>query len=111
MKKYFLFDNEPITGWNYWMRILIGTLTIVLFGIGLWVLAATGYKRAGTFNWNKELRVLSAIFIPFNGVINILSRDSYYQDLPFSFLDVIVLVGAIFHLVLLFKNGNKQRIH
>lgn len=107
MKKYFLFDNEPITGMQYWIRVLLGTLSILLLGIGLWILAATGYKRAGTFNWIKELRVLSAIFIPINAIVNILARDPAFQDLPFSLFDIVVFIGAGFHLILLFKNGNK----
>lgn len=108
MKKYFLFDNESITGGNYFLRVLVGTILIALFGIGLWVLAASAYKRAGAFKWKKEFKIISAIFIPIVGVSNLLSRDPGYQDLPINLFDIIALVGAIFHFVLLFKNGNKK---
>ena len=110
MKKYFLFDDEPITGNNYWRRVLLQTMAIALFGLGLWLLAATGYKRAGTFGWKKEFRILSAIFIPITGIANLLSRDAGYSDSPINLFDIVAIVGALFHAVLLFKNGNKHQI-
>ena len=48
MKKYFAFDNESISGWSYFKRILISALT-AFFLVGLWLAASTGYKRAGAF--------------------------------------------------------------
>lgn len=110
MKKYFLFDDEPITGNDYWRRVLLQSIAIVLFGLGLWLLAATGYKRAGTFGWKKEFRIISAIFIPIIGIANLLSRDVGYSDSPINLFDIVAVVGVFFHLVLLFKNGNKQQI-
>lgn len=107
MKKYFQFDNEPITGTNYWMRVLIGTPLCALL-VGFWVLAATGYKRAGTFGWPKEFRVLSAIFIPIVGVLNILAKSKAYSTEATDNLQIIGAVGLIFHLVLLLKDGNKK---
>lgn len=106
MKKYFSFDNEPITGNNYLIRVILGTIAIALFGSGLWVLAATGYKRAGAFQWRKELRVLAAIFIPIVGISNILSNSDY--EVTFNMFDYLSIIGVIIHLILLFKNGNKR---
>ena len=108
MKKYFLFNNEPITGGSYFARVFCGTLLIALFGIGLWTLAATAYKRSGTFKWNKEFRVISAVFVPIVGIGNLMSRFPRYEELPVNLFDIIIVVGTLFHLVLLFKNGNKK---
>ncbi|MDA7712285.1 hypothetical protein N8873_09515 [Flavobacteriaceae bacterium] len=107
MKKYFLFDNEKITGGNYLKRILLQTILIAFFGLGFWLLAATAFKRAGTFGWKKEFRVLSAIFIPIVAIGNVLAKSSGYADSPTNLFDIISLTGTFFHLVLLFKNGNK----
>ena len=108
MKKFFRFDNEPITGGQYLIRLIVGSWAIAFFGIGLWVLAATGYKRAGAFSWKKEFRILSAIFIPIHGLGVLISRsmpDYYEQDINLA--DFFFAIGGVYHLVLLFKNGNK----
>lgn len=110
MKKYFLFDNEKLTGSNYLLRVILQTILIAFFGLGFWLLAATAYKRAGSFGWKKEFRVISAIFIPIVGIGNILSESAGYNDSPINLFDIIALMGVIFHLVLLFKNGNKIQI-
>ena len=108
MKKYFKFDDEPITGNDYWKRVFAGSILIGFFGIGLWTLAATGYKRAGTFSWNKEFRVIAAIFIPIVGIANLLATDEFYAESAINLFDIIASIGVVFHLVLLFKNGNKS---
>jgi hypothetical protein len=108
MKKYFLFDDEILSGNNYLIRVILGTLAIALFGLGLWVLAASGYKRAGAFGWKRELRVTSAILIPIVGVSNLLSKSDYVNT-DLNIFDVVSVIGLIFHLILLFKNGNRQR--
>lgn len=90
------------------MRLIVGSWAIAFFGIGLWVLAATGYKRAGAFSWKKEFRILSAIFIPIHGLGVLISRsmpDYYEQDINLA--DFFFAIGGVYHLVLLFKNGNK----
>jgi len=104
MKKYFLFDNEPITGWNYLWRLLVGQLLIIII-IGFWLIASTAYKRAGSLNWSQEARVLCAIAIPIHVIINLLADEIEFSDFTFGLIAVIL---AIVHFVLLFKNGNKK---
>ena len=110
MKKYFLFDNEPITGWNYLARFIIGSMLILLFGLGLWILAASAYKRSGAFRWDKSYRVFMAILIPILAVTNILANAPGYLESSFNLIDFIGFTGAVFHLILLFKNGNKIEV-
>lgn len=50
MKKYFLFDNEILSGNNYLIRVILGTLAIALLGLGLWVLAASWASRGMFFS-------------------------------------------------------------
>ena len=46
MKKYFVYDNEYISGWGYWWRMLLQTFLIFLLGLGLYLQGVTTYKRA-----------------------------------------------------------------
>lgn len=109
MKKYFLFDNEPITGTQYFWRVLCGSWLIAFFGLGLWVLAATGFKRAGAFGWKREVRVLAAIFVPINGLAYLIFKMTpALSTYEVTLFDIFAFVAGIFHLVLLFKNGNKK---
>lgn len=113
MKKYFRFDNEPITGGQYLIRMLLGSGAITFFGLGLWVLAATGYKRAGAFGWKSAFRVMSAIFVPIHGIgyliMKMVPEFRGYSDADINFIALFFLVVSYpIHLVLLFKNGNKK---
>ena len=109
MKKYFRFDNEPITGWSFLLRNLLGLLGLIVFVVpGLWIWAANGYKRAGAFKWSNEMRVFSAIAVVLAQVSNILSRDQSYMDSPTNLFDYIVIPCGILVFILLVKNGNKN---
>jgi len=99
MKKYFIFNNEPISGSNYIIRLIVGSLLIILFGLGLWVIAATSYKRAGAFGWSKTFRIICSILIPIFSIFNLLSDE-------LAPLIVSLSLTAL-HLTLIFKNGNK----
>lgn len=106
MKKYFLFDDEPINSTSYLQRIAVGSVLMSVL-IGFWVLAATGYKRAGAFGWKKEYRIIAAILIPILAVGNILSKTKNYNDSPLNLFDIFALLALTFHAVMVFKNGNK----
>jgi|TARA_B110000908_G_C10122695_1_gene388357 hypothetical protein len=110
VKKYFLFDNESLTGGLYLIRWIIG-VSLAYIGIGFWILAASAYKRAGTFRWNKNLRVISAILIlgsPFSSLLSE-AKSSSFSISPL--LQIFLLLAAFVHCVLLFKDGNKSLIN
>ena len=109
MKKYFRFDNEPITGWSFFLRNLLGMLGLMVFVLpGLWIWAANGYKRAGAFKWSSEMRIVSAIAVVLAAVSNILSSAPSYMDSPMNIFDYIAFPFAILNFILLVKNGNKK---
>ena len=109
MKKYFRFDNEPITGWSFFLRNLLGMLGLLVFILpGLWIWAANGYKRAGAFKWSSEMRIISAIAVVLAQISNILSRDPSYMDSPMNIFDYISIPCGILTFILLVKNGNKK---
>ena len=102
MKKYFLFDNEPITGSQYLIRVIIGSLLSAII-VGLWVLASAGYKRSGALGWSNELRIFCSIAIPIHGLGNLVARevDSFGDNADLIFLLCLVwntLYHFIFHL-------------
>jgi hypothetical protein len=106
MKKYFLFDDEQISGSSYIQRVLVGSFLMFLL-VGFWVLAATGYKRAGTFGWKKEYRIIAAILIPVVAVANFLAKGRNSFNYSTNLFDIFALLAVILHSVLLFKNGKK----
>jgi hypothetical protein len=107
MKKYFLFDDEPITGENYLRRMMVGYLSILIL-VGIWICSSTAYKRAGAFGWKKELRIIVAILIPILTISAFLVKEAKgYDELPINLFDIIALLAFIFHLILASGNGNK----
>lgn len=92
---WFDFKESKITGWGYLVRSLLGYLLLILIIPGLWLIASTAYKRARSFNWNKELSVICSILMCLLWPLNLLSNGMF------------ILPLQILHLVLLFKNGNK----
>ena len=52
MKKYFLFDNEQISGRTYVLRLIVSVLLLV-FLVGIWLVASTAYKRARSLGWDE----------------------------------------------------------
>ena len=105
MKKYFLFDDEPITGWNYIWRIFVGTMLSFLL-VGLWISASAAYKRTGAFNWPKEYRIVISIGIPVLTILNVLGNE--IDDFG-NFFNWFGLIFTIIHMVLFYKNGNKKK--
>ena len=109
MKKYFLFDDEPISGWGYLLRILVSSLLVFLL-VGFWTASATAYKRSGALGWKKDIRIASAVLIPIHVFLNVLP-DEIYETVDFggTFFMIVLILGLL-HLILLFKNGNKKKI-
>jgi len=106
MKKYFLFDDEPISGWSYLIRILVSSLLVFLL-IGFWIASSTAYKRAGALGWKKDIRIASSVLIPVHVFLNVLPDEVYETTGSGTFI-MIVLVLGLLHLIMLFKNGNKK---
>ena len=108
MKKYFLFDDEPISGWGYLLRILVSSLLVFLL-VGFWTASATAYKRSGALGWKKDIRIASAVLIPIHVFLNVLP-DEIYETVDSGSFFMRVLILWLLHLILLFKNGNKKTI-
>jgi hypothetical protein len=106
MKKYFLFDDEPISGWSYLLRFIVGGVLTMLL-VGIWITSSAAYKRSGTFGWSNELRIFCAIVIPIVALTNILYNE---LDSLGPVIDFLTFGFGIIHLILFFKNGNKTNL-
>ena len=63
MKKYFLFDDEQISGKTYVLRLFVSVLLLV-FLVGIWLVASTAYKRARSLGWDEGFsNVISFLII------------------------------------------------
>jgi len=122
IKRYFSFDNESITGTTFFIRFFAGTalvlflesvnhsfaelivsiLLLPILIIALWLISAASYKRGSAFKWEKSLKVICSILLPFSPILSINTTGTgnytYYAFL---------LVAVLFNILLL-KNGNKN---
>lgn len=61
---WFDFKDERISGWVYFLRILIGIILTVLIIPGPLLISSTVYKRSGSLNWPFYFRIISSILLP-----------------------------------------------
>lgn len=110
LKKYFLFKGT-ISGWSYFWRMWVQMFLIAVFGLGVYLLAVTSYKRASAITNKKWLRILATPTLPFVGISNILlANDSDAEYIAENSGLGILLISLIFvflHIWLLFFNGKE----
>lgn len=100
MKKYFRFDDEPITGGQFLGRMYLFFLGYLLLVIpGLWLHMATIFKRAGAFNWSLSVRRALVIF--FLVAITLSSASAGKSSWP-TVINLIIIFLSL-------ANGNKPK--
>lgn len=115
-KNYFKYNNEYITGYVYWLRMIIGWITTMFFGIGLLLMSTTVYKRSKSLGYGKGFSIINSILIPILFIISILVMFYYNLHINSSddnvFYEFILLriLLTIPHLILIFKNGTNKKI-
>ena len=107
MKKYFLFDDEPITGWGYLFRIVVSSLLTVIL-VGFWLASATAYKRSGCFGWANDMRVAASVAIPVHIFLNAIPTE-VFESVSLGKVDIAAILLTVLHFYLMFKNGNIKR--
>ena len=101
MKKYFLFDDEKISGKTYVLRLFVSILLLV-FLVGIWLVASTAYKRARSLGWDEGFsNVISFLIIIQLSVGAWL--DTLYESGSGIFIVTIAL--NILQLYMVFKNA------
>jgi hypothetical protein len=106
IRKYFTFDNEPISGWVFLLRSIIGHLLFLFLGIGIWLQASAAFKRAGAFRWRRKYRILSAILIPLNSIVAY--QIGLANTLGEYWPDVLAMNGMLSSFFVLFVVMNRR---
>ena len=102
MKKYFLYTGEYISGWRYWLRTLLQTFLVYVFGLGLYLWAVTSFTRAKSLGISDGGAWAFAIFTPLSWIFAVVLASA--QDPSLSFIAIILNVP---HWYLWFKNGKQ----
>ena len=100
MKKYFTYSNENISGLVYWIRQILNLFLIMFFGLGIYLMGLTAYKRAKAFDMSHSNAILMSIFLP---ICLFIAGSLQYTDY-WPWANLFMLPHAIFVL----KNGNKK---
>tara|TARA_B100002052_G_scaffold299118_1_gene335426 strand:- start:2286 stop:3452 length:1167 start_codon:yes stop_codon:yes gene_type:complete len=100
MKKYFIYNNNYISGWRYWLRILLQSFLIYIFGLGIYLQGVTAYTRAKSLGHSDGVCWTFGILIPIFIILALLA--SVYPD-PSS--NILLLILNIPHWYLWFKDG------
>ena len=101
MKKYFLFDDEQISGKTYVLRLFVSVLLLV-FLVGIWLVASTAYKRARSLGWDEGFSNVISFLI-----IIQLSIGAWLDSLSESDSGIFIVTIPLFILqfYMVFKNA------
>lgn len=103
MENYFKFnDGEYISGWRYWTRQLLQSLLIFAFGLGLYLIAVTAYKRALSLGDTKNYAVFIAIWISLVAPVLLVASNMGGPIAP-----LLWVIANVPHWILWFSNGKK----
>lgn len=89
---HFTYNHEYISGSTYWLRQLLNGILVIVFFIGFYLTAITVYKRSRSLEYSHEYSVFLSIFITL-----------------FGWIPYINFLAIIFHLILWFSNGDKNK--
>ncbi len=105
MKKYFLFDDEQISGKTYVLRLFVSILLSV-FLVGIWLVASTAYKRARSLGWDEGFSNIIAF-----GILIHLSVGAWPDSLfeSGSGIFIITIPLYILQLYMVFKNAKQVK--
>jgi hypothetical protein len=114
VSKFFTFDSEYLSGLSYLNRMFLGFFTILLFGVGFYIILTSVYKRSKSLGFNNNLSIINCVVILssfiFSYIISFIERSNteVSNDLFFQYVFIQLVLGVP-HMVLLFKNGLKDK--
>lgn len=113
LKKYFIYNDEYLTGISYLNRMFLGYFCLIFFGIGLLIMFSSIYKRSKSLGVNRNWSIFLCVLIPFLSFLSFGFRYQLHQNYEMSddifFQTIIILLLLhIPHGILLFKNGLKD---
>ena len=108
-------SKEYIKGSTYLWRMILGTITILFFGFGLYLMFITACKRSNSLGFKRTNSIIISIIVT---LFILISSAIRLIELPIENYDentekYILFLGLTFfltipHLILIFKNGNKN---
>ena len=100
---YLTFNDEYLSGTKFWLRMLVGWITLAILGLGFYIMLTTTYKRAQSLGFGKVLAITSCIYIPIMNILTfmLIRTDDSEVNLLKSIL--LNIPFAYFY----FKNGRK----
>ena len=107
---FFSYNSEYLSGSNYLIRMIIGSITIPIFFIGLLLISATVYKRSNSLRFGKILSIITSILLPilFSLSVVINSTQKILGESDDPLMGIVPFLFFIPHLFLIFKNGKKS---
>lgn len=111
-KNYFRYNNEYLTGINYLIRMVIGSITIPIFFIGLLILSTSVYKRTSSLGFGKSMSIINCILIPILCILTIMINytENKFGSSGDPLMLIIPLIFSLIHMILVFKNGTRKSI-
>jgi hypothetical protein len=111
-KNYFSYNNEYLTGINYLIRMVIGSITIPIFFIGLLILSTSVYKRTSSLGFGKSMSIINCILIPILCILTIMINYTVnkFGNSSDPLMSIIPLIFSLIHMILVFKNGTRKSI-
>ena len=94
MKKYFVYDDEYISGWQYFGRSIINSVLAMLV-VGLYLESVTAYKRAKSLGNSETTSKIFAVWGFFAIIIAVVPGGVFINIIP--------------HWYLWFSNGNPKK--
>lgn len=105
MKKYFTFDNEKISGGTYWLRSFLQSILIYFFGLGIYLMAVTIYKRSRSLGSTpQDAGIMVAVMIGGSILGLVLAYTPGVETLG---LMIIFFTNIVCHWYLWFTNAPK----
>lgn len=92
LSKYFSFEDEYISGGIYWLRVFLQGFLVIVFGLGLYLIGVTAYKRSRSLQCSNGVSIMLSLLI---------SIGMWIPGINFFAFGI--------HCYLWFSNGNKEK--
>ena len=106
MKKYFIYNNQYLSGWRYWFRIFLQAFLTSLF-IGFYLWGVTTFARAKSLKHSDGTSIVFAILNPILLIIAaVLNSASSYDYENHGMYLLFSIICLSLHLYLWFADGS-----
>jgi hypothetical protein len=106
MKKYFIYNDQYLSGGRYWLRIFLQALLVsILIGFYLW--GITTYARAKSLDHSQNTSIVFAILNPILLIVAVvLNSVNKYDYVNYEMYLFFIIICLSLHIYLWFANGS-----